>query len=152
MGRGLCEARRRGARRRQDLRRYALRLEEEIAATPPDVVLAYERNIVAMEMVAGAMRIQTLTQGDLETFALDLEKFVYKKATQLTEADRRYSRWADREDRPQCRRGRFNDLAGDRHLVPLPVRPMIMESIRKELKVRGPFAIKRALGDLDHRR
>jgi hypothetical protein len=102
----------------------------------PDVVLTYERNIVAMEMVAGAMRIQTLTHGNLETFALDLEKFIYKKAKQLSE------RIAD------VRNGLTEEIGLNAKgvstiwpvivtSVPFPVRPMIMESIRKELKVRG---------------
>jgi hypothetical protein len=50
----------------------------------PDVVLAYERNVLAIEVVAGAMRIQSLTRGDLNTFAVDLEKLIFKKAAQLT--------------------------------------------------------------------
>jgi hypothetical protein len=102
----------------------------------PDVVLVYERNIVAMEMVAGALRIQTLTQGDLDSFALDLEKFVFKKAEQLTKRI------------AEMRAGEMEKIGISTAevstvwpvivtSVPFPVRPMIMASIRKQLKDRG---------------
>jgi hypothetical protein len=102
----------------------------------PDVVLAYERNIICFELVAGALRIATLTHGDLASFAADLERFVYKKAAQL---DRRI---ADIREGETAEIG----LSGEGiHTiwpvivtsVPFPVRPTIMESIRKELKKRG---------------
>lgn len=50
----------------------------------PDVVLAYERQVVCFEVVAGALQIKTLTHGDLATFEQDLEKLVFKKASQLS--------------------------------------------------------------------
>jgi len=107
-----------------------------------DVVLVYERNIIALEMVAGALRIQTLTHGDLETFALDLEKFVYKKATQLTD------RIADiREGLTEAIGISADGVSTIWPVivtsVPFPVRPAIMESIRKELKARRLLQEKR---------
>jgi hypothetical protein len=102
----------------------------------PDVVLAYERNVLCFELVAGALRIATLTHGDLESFASDLERFVYKKAAQL---DKRIA---------DIRAGETQEIgldAANVHTiwpiivtsVPFPVRPTIMASIRRELKRRG---------------
>lgn len=101
-----------------------------------DVVLIYERNIIAIEVVAGALRIGSLTHGNLEMFAFDLEKFVFKKARQLT------NRIAD------IRAGLTEEIGITAERVstiwpvivtsaPFPVRPAIMESIRGELKTKG---------------
>jgi hypothetical protein len=102
----------------------------------PDIVLSYERNIVCFELVAGALRIATLTHGDLDSFAADLERFVYKKAAQLDKriADIRAGETAE-----------IGLVGNGVHTiwpvivtsVPFPVRPTIMESIRQELKRRG---------------
>ncbi|HEU5106731.1 MAG TPA: hypothetical protein VFU11_12940 [Solirubrobacterales bacterium] len=107
----------------------------------PDIVLAYERNIICFELVAGALRIATLTHGDLDSFAADLERFIYKKATQLDK------RIADIRAGETAEIGLSNE--GIHTIwpvivtsVPFPVRPMIMASIRKELKKRGLLQLK----------
>jgi hypothetical protein len=102
----------------------------------PDVVLAYERNIVAIEVVSGAMRIQSLTRGDLSTFAADLEKLVFKKAQQLTKRIR------------EMRDGLTDEIGltvNEETMVwpmivmfaPFPHRPQIVETLRQELKSRS---------------
>lgn len=114
----------------------------------PDVVLRYERQIVAMEVVAGALQIKTSTHGDLEAFEQDLEKLVYKKAGQLTK------RIADISD------GVTADIGLTAENVtrfwpaivtaaPFPIRSEIMKKIRRGLKDRdllqgrhiGPISI-----------
>ena len=114
----------------------------------PDVVLRYERQIVAMEVVAGALQIKTSTHGDLATFARDLEKLVYKKADQLTK------RIADIKDEATAEIGLTAE--GVTRFWPVivtaasfPVRSEIMKKIRRELKDRdllqgrdiGPISI-----------
>lgn len=102
----------------------------------PDVVVAYERNVVAIEVVAGAMRIQSLTRGDLTSFAADLEKLVFKKAGQLT---RRID---------EMREGATAKIGLDVDektmvwpmivmFAPFPHRPTIVKALRQELKKRG---------------
>jgi hypothetical protein len=102
----------------------------------PDVVLAYERNIKCFELVAGAFRIASLTHGDLDSFAADLERFVYKKAAQL---DKRIAdiRAGDTAAIGLSGEGIHTIWPVIVTSVPFPVRPTIMESIRKELKKRG---------------
>jgi hypothetical protein len=101
-----------------------------------DVVLVYERNIIVIEVVAGALRIGSLTHGDLEMFNLDLEKFVFKKARQLTK------RIADMRAGLTEKIGITVEQVSTIWPVivtsaPFPVRPAIMESIRGELKTKG---------------
>jgi hypothetical protein len=116
----------------------------------PDVVLAYERNVVAIEVVAGAMRIQSLTRGDLTTFAADLEKLIFKKATQLTKRIR------------DMREGLTDEigLKVDKETMvwpvivtfaPFPHRPQIVETLRQELKKRNLLQERRVgtLGIID---
>lgn len=102
----------------------------------PDIVLAYERNIICFELVAGALRIATLTHGDLDSFAADLERFIYKKATQL---DKRIAdiRAGDTNEIGLSNEGIHTIWPVIVTSVPFPVRPAIMESIRRELKKRG---------------
>jgi hypothetical protein len=100
-----------------------------------DVVLRYERQIVAVEVVAGALRIRTLTHGDIEAFNADLEKFVFKKARQLTR------RIADIQAGETREIGLDADGVGRIWPVivtaaPFPVRAEIMQRIRRELKER----------------
>lgn len=114
----------------------------------PDVVLRYERQIVAVEGVAGALQIKTSTHGDLTTFDQDLEKLVFKKASQLTK------RIADIKDGETAGIGltaegvtRFWPVIVT--AAPFPVRSEIMKKIRRELKDRelllgkdvGPISI-----------
>lgn len=102
----------------------------------PDVVLRYERQIVAMEVVAGALQIRTSTHGDLTTFARDLKKLVYKKADQLTK------RIADIKDGKTAGIGLTAEGAGRFWPVivtaaPFPVRSEVMKKIRRDLKDQG---------------
>ena len=48
-----------------------------------DVILGYERNPVFVEVVSGPLRVGTLTRGDLNDFADDLQRLVVGKAEQL---------------------------------------------------------------------
>jgi hypothetical protein len=114
----------------------------------PDVVLRYERQAVAIEVVAGALQVKTLTHGDLQSFEHDLEKLIYKKATQLTK------RIAEIKDGMAADVGL--DFEGVSRVLPVivsaapfPVRPEIMKRIRRDLKDRqllvdrmiGPISI-----------
>jgi hypothetical protein len=114
----------------------------------PDVVLRYERQIVAMEVVAGALQIKTSTHGDLTTFEQDLEKIVYKKARQLTK------RIADIRDGVTAEVGLTAEGVTRYWPVivtaaPFPIRSEIMKKIRQGLKDRdllqgrdtGPISI-----------
>jgi hypothetical protein len=51
----------------------------------PDLVFRYPRDLVAVEVVAGSFRAQTLTRGDVATFTEDMERLVFKKAKQLND-------------------------------------------------------------------
>ena len=102
----------------------------------PDVVMRYERQLVAVEVVAGVLRVRTWTHGDVDSFAADLEKLVYKKAQQLSR------RIADMKD-GECKKVGL-DLEGVQTVwpvivtaTPFPIRPEIMQRIRRELKRRG---------------
>lgn len=102
----------------------------------PDVVLRYERQIVAMEVVAGALQIRTSTHGDLAAFARDLKKLVYKKADQLTK------RIADIKDGETAGIGLTAEGVGRFWPVivtaaPFPVRSEVMKKIRRDLKDQG---------------
>lgn len=102
----------------------------------PDAVLRYERQIVAMEVVAGTLQIRTSTHGDLTTFARDLQKLVYKKAEQLTK------RIADIKNGETAGIGLTAEGVGRFWPVivtaaPFPVRSEVMKKIRRELKDRG---------------
>lgn len=48
-----------------------------------DVILGYERHPVFVEVVSGPLRVGTLTRGDLDDFADDLQRLVVGKAEQL---------------------------------------------------------------------
>lgn len=48
-----------------------------------DVILAYDRNPVFVEVVSGPLRAATLTRGDLDCFELDVDRLVVRKARQL---------------------------------------------------------------------
>jgi hypothetical protein len=48
-----------------------------------DVIVAYERNPVFIEVVSGPLQAATTTRGDLATFHADLERLVLIKAKQL---------------------------------------------------------------------
>lgn len=49
----------------------------------PDVMLAHERNPVFVEAVSGPLQAATITRGDADTFAADLQRLVIGKAKQL---------------------------------------------------------------------
>ena len=84
----------------------------------PDVVLAYERQVVCFEVVAGALQIKTLTHGDLATFEQDLREARVQEGQPVVEADRRRRRRRDEIDR--ARSGwRRAFLAGDCHRGPV---------------------------------
>lgn len=102
----------------------------------PDVTLRYPRDLMAVEVVAGTMHAATMTRGDLETFERDQEKFVLKKARQLT------NRLADIEAGETCDVGL--DPAGVERWWPVivaapgfPHRPEIMQAARQRLKRDG---------------
>jgi hypothetical protein len=48
-----------------------------------DVIVAYERNPVFIEVVSGPLSAATTTRGDIETFRADLQRLVVEKAKQL---------------------------------------------------------------------
>ena len=48
-----------------------------------DVIVAYERNPVFIEVVSGPLQAATTTRGDVETFTSDLRRLVIQKAQQL---------------------------------------------------------------------
>lgn len=101
----------------------------------PDVVLRYERQVIAMEVVAGALQIKTSTHGDLTAFEQDLEKLIYKKARQLTK------RIADIRSGATAEIGLSADGVTRFWPVivtaaPFPVRSEIMKTIRQGLKDR----------------
>jgi hypothetical protein len=48
-----------------------------------DVIIAYERNPVFIEVVSGPLNAATTTRGDLTTFRTDLQRLVLEKAKQL---------------------------------------------------------------------
>jgi hypothetical protein len=51
-----------------------------------DVILAYERNPVFVEVVSGPLLVATITRGDLASFEKDADKLVVEKARQLDES------------------------------------------------------------------
>lgn len=102
----------------------------------PDVVLRYERQIIAIEVVAGALQIKTTSHGDLATFEQDLEKLVYKKARQLTR------RIVDITDGVTAEIGLTSEQVTRIWPVivtaaPFPIRAEIMKKIRRGLKDRN---------------
>jgi hypothetical protein len=98
-----------------------------------DVVLRYERQIVAVEVVAGAMQIKTSTHGDLDAFESDLKKLVLKKAGQLTR------RITDIEEGDTAEIGLDMTLVGRvwpviAMLAPFPHRAEAMRTARERIK------------------
>jgi hypothetical protein len=107
-----------------------------------DVVLAYERQIVAVEVVAGPLNARTITHGDLGTFEKDLEKLVDKKARQLTK------RIGDIINGETAELGLTAD--GVVRIWPVivtsadfPVWPLIMRTIRERMKAKRFLTHKR---------
>jgi hypothetical protein len=49
-----------------------------------DVIVAYERNPVFIEVVSGPLQVATTTRGDLHAFSADLQRLVIGKAKQLS--------------------------------------------------------------------
>lgn len=101
-----------------------------------DVVLRYERQIVAVEVVAGAMQIKTSTHGDLQAFESDLKKLVLKKAMQLTK------RITDIEEGDTAEIGLDMTLVGRvwpviAMLAPFPHRAEAMKMARERIKKEG---------------
>lgn len=101
-----------------------------------DVVLVFERNVIALDAVAGAMRARTWSLGDLDAFEADLEKLVYKKAKQLS----------NRID--DIRSGETEKIGLSQEGVvrywpvivmaaPFPGRPTVMKTVRDRIKARG---------------
>jgi hypothetical protein len=102
----------------------------------PDAVVRYERQMICAEMVAGALRIQTLTHGDLDAFEKDLEKLILKKARQLDK------RIAEIDAGEASSIGLNTDGIGRIWpvivtAVSFPLWPKIMEEIRHRLKAEG---------------
>ena len=108
----------------------------------PDIVLRYPRALVLVEVVAGPMRAQTITRGDLDAFDRDFDKLVRKKAEQLSKRGVEILN-GDAERIGLAATGVTAVWPVIVSATPFPHRPEIGREVRQRLRAEGLFKDRR---------